>query len=433
MPANSVLEKAPYTIPTVVDTDRVCVVVPCPNDPTHLSNLYSAIASLGLWSNYHLESDRRSKPVADVWLQIFEDIDQSMCPDMCDCIRFVGATPQKFVSDGHGGGTWENIDPRTEGNVPPPWPDPPSGQTGNCLSGANLSSYFGTMMGDAATKIGLIAEVAALLVTFQEYLALALGPIGAVIEIATDMAAGAIAAGATVMATAFDTATQTAAYDGIRCLMECAAASDGGYSLEAIGVIKAGFYSKIDAWVTSPSENVLWRIMFPDFLDSQGPNGLNILAKAAGVIAFDCSDCDCGWTHKFDFATGEQGWTPFDDGYTYNAVYTGHSWINDFSDPVHPFYLQRDFPSNRDITSVTFDFQVSVAPGSSFLGFGPTSGSFSGFNTFPLGWDGTGHREIRTVPTVMSNAGWCLLEGYGTDFDIEIFSITFRGEGTDPF
>jgi len=281
--------------------------------------------------------------------------------DMCECLQVNGPNISKFVSDGHGGGSFVPVDPRTEGTVPAPWVSPPAGQTGSCLAGANLEQFFATMMGDASTKMGLIAELAAILVAFEAYLDLALGPFGAIIEIATEMAAGAIAAGATVMASAFDTATQTAAYNGIRCLLDCAADSQGRYSADSIANMKTDFFALIDGWVTDTAENVLWRLMFPDFLDSQGPNGLTLLGKAAGIVAYDCSDCDCGWCENFDFKLSDYTWFAENDGGIKATYVSGTGWVPNASVQVAEVLIGIDWHSTLTITDIRFSYESTNA------------------------------------------------------------------------
>src|ERR1700687_1528065 len=250
---------------------------------TWLPYIRGALTQLLLQSTWTVSGDDLGVIQSQVWrlINAFGDIG---C-EMCDCIVFNGGTPYKFAPDGMGGGNFQPIDPRTEGSVPAPWTTPPAGQSGRCLSGANLEAYFSNMMSQTSAYMGVLSGIATLLIYFEQFLALTTGPFGIIVDYATSFAAAAIDAGATLMGTAFDTATQTAAYTGIECLFNCNANFDGSYNASEISLIKAEFYAKIDTWVTNPSENILWRLFFPDFLDSQGPNGLTALGKVAGIVS----------------------------------------------------------------------------------------------------------------------------------------------------
>lgn len=66
-----------YPIPeTVNPEDAVCVVVPVPNDPTHLDNFYGALFTLTRWFNYREDVAKSGKAVADVWRDIFMNLEQ---------------------------------------------------------------------------------------------------------------------------------------------------------------------------------------------------------------------------------------------------------------------------------------------------------------------------------------------------------------------
>lgn len=316
MPSDSVLAKAAYKIPTVVDADRICVSIPCPNDPDHIANLLEAIASLGLWSNYRLEADRRAKPVADVWEDIYRVVEESLC----NCGLRNGPNGIEQLDSNTGlwipiQGNSEQGDPRTDGTVPPPWPDPPPGETGNCLAAANIVGVFQSMQLDAGTKLTELSGFATLLVGFEAFLGLALPLIGEVIVIATEMGAAALDAGAILWASAFDPATQSAAYHGLQCVLHCWIAADGSVTQSNITNIKTDFLSKLPTYVTNPSEAALWAIFVPDFLDSQGKNGLMKMAKLSNITDANCDDCDdCGCSIFWDFSIDEQGFEGYNPG-----------------------------------------------------------------------------------------------------------------------
>jgi hypothetical protein len=313
MPADSVLAKAPYKIPTVVDADRICISVPCPNDPDHIANFLEALATLGLWSNYRLEADRLAKPVADVWEDIFRTVEESLC----DCALRNG--PGGIEQFNNNTGLWTPVqgnsaqgDPRSTGTVPPPWTSPPVGQDGNCLAAANITGVFQSMMLDTISKLGDLAGFASMLVAFEAFLALALPLIGEVIVLATDMAAGAIDAGAVVMAEVFTGDPTIPTYHKLQCVISCHIGTDGTVTQLEIDSIKTEFGDYVTANLDA-GPAALWILFVNDFLDSQGKNGLMKLGKASNIVSADCSDCGCGWCFAYDFTQDDAGFTaPFD-------------------------------------------------------------------------------------------------------------------------
>jgi hypothetical protein len=309
MPADSVLAKAPYKIPTIVDTDRICISVPCPNDPDHIANFLEALASLGLWSNYRLETDRIAKPVADVWEEIFRVVEESLC----DCGLRNG--PGGIEQFDHNSSTWIPIqgnsaqgDPRTDGTVTPPWVTPPIGQTGNCLAAANITESFRSSMLQTVGILGDLGGFATLLVSIEAFLALALPLIGEVIVIATEMAAGAIDAGAIEMAAAFSGSGVEPIYAALKCSINCFVESDGTVTTGIIAAIKDDFLPKLPGLIDSTGV-ALWTLFVTDFFDANGPNGLMKFGKLSNVVTSDCSGCDCGWCYEWNFLINDGGFT----------------------------------------------------------------------------------------------------------------------------
>ena len=355
--------------------------------------------------------------------------------EMCDCIEFNGPTPSKFTPNGSGGGTFVPVDPRTEGTVPPPWPPDkvPEGQTGNCLAAANIVAIWKHTNDNTINLLAIDASLLTLLAAFVEFLSLFAPVVGELADLALALAGGALGAGITLYTTTFQGIHSADMYAALQCILDCNAASDGSFTADEIPVIKLQFEAWVNASPLVTEERLLAIGQWETTLDALGPNGLNTWGHLGGVTSADCSSCDCGWMHKFDFALGMEGWEVLDNGYALNAVYTGHSWTDDATIADHAFYIQRVFPANRDLTSASIDFETNVNPGSNFMGFTHVPHDGTGYEGFNPDWGGIYTRQIRNFPVVYTDAGWCAIEWHGADQSIEVFSITFRGTGTDPF
>jgi len=300
-----------------------------------LPYIRGAMSQLLLQSTWDVADGTEYETVIGRVRDLFRIVSDQNVQD-CDCLQVNGNIVSKFVPDGHGGGSFQPIDPRTEGTVPPPWTTPPSGQTGECLSAANIMKVFEDMMADMEAKLVAAASISQLLVIVEAWFALALGPLGIVVELATEFAAAAIDAGAVTVGLAFDPTTQTAAYHGCQCILQCNMSADGSISSAGVDNSKTDFNARINDWVSDSAQNAAWRVFFPDFLDSQGKNGLTLMGNIVGIDSSDCSDCDtCPWVSEFDFTTDpytavffqrDAVWT---DGIGYTGVNQGGAALND--------------------------------------------------------------------------------------------------------
>jgi hypothetical protein len=251
-----------------------------------------ALTQLLLQSTWNVTGDDLGVVQSQVWrlINLFAGC------EMCDCLVFDGGEWKKRVPDGHGGTTLETVDPRTEGDVPPPWPSPPAGQTGNCLSAANIANVFQQTQYAAndiltSTAVGFLA-----LQTFVAMFSIAFTPIGAIVEIAITMAGLAVDAGATVWSDLFTGSTGDSLYAEVKCALACHTASDGVIDATGISNAKADFHTWAASALTSP-QAILADAIFDEFCDGYGPNGLNLIATRGAVSSADCSECDCGeWT-----------------------------------------------------------------------------------------------------------------------------------------
>jgi len=431
MPADSVLAKAKFSIPLTQVEDTVCVTIPCPNDDISIFNLLTAIAELGLWSNYQLADDRIAKPTADRWTEIWRIVEESLC----NCGLRNGPSGLEQFDDNTG--TWIPIqgnsaqgDPRTDGTVPSPWPIPPSGQTGNCLAAANIVGVFQSMQVDAGTKLTDLAGFATVLVMFESYLDLALPLIGEVIQLATEMGASAIDAGAITWNDAFDPATQGNVYHALQCSISCFAESDGRVTSAIISDILSDFGAKLPGLVSNLSERALWALFVPDFFASQGPNGLTKLAKMSNISSADCSDCDCGWCVEYDFTIEDYSW--ISDFSSQGGVYVAlQGWIASLNSGNLSCYIRKPFSASATRYEITYrtndtntqsDFGRLRDAGSTVRSINGPGGSGLGVDTVSNG----------TFASTLTDELWATWEVVSPGTQITIRKIRVFGDGTAP-
>jgi len=385
-----------------------------------------ALSQLLLQSTWKTDEAGLQSIQERVWtlIALFKD---ETC-EMCDCITFVGGYPAKFVPDGHGGGSFVPIDPRTDGTVAPPWPTPPAGQTGDCLSGANFSAFFGSAMGFMAQALSGAAEFASIVVGLVDFLELTLGPFALFTEFATNMVVGAADAGAALFGVAFNSSTQTAAYDLIKCAFQCAANADG--SITSVGIDKMIdiFNLGIDAAVTNGPERALWQLIWPDFVRSQGPNGLTRMGRLAGINSADCTGCDCGWESLFDFTATDYASLVYDNS-PYSA---GHGYVaGTYGGYYNAAFVQFQLSPQKDITHVTIEytahFNASVTQRKLIVTYYPEQGVDA--SALPQGDHiSDGFNALHTAQDYV----FADLLANDTAAVIQIHRMLVRGNGTKP-
>lgn len=73
-----------WTLPEVVDPDRVCLKLEIPNDFFHLAAFWGAMLSLSYWFNWSRDDAQTGKAAADVWFDVFTKAQAAFiagCPD----------------------------------------------------------------------------------------------------------------------------------------------------------------------------------------------------------------------------------------------------------------------------------------------------------------------------------------------------------------
>jgi len=238
----------------------------------------------------------------------------------CQCVETIAGRVYKFDPTVGSGGTFVQVDPRTDGTVAPPWSSPPVGQTGNCLSGANIAAVFKATM--VQMDNGLTAGVlfAGLVDTLVGFLLAVFPPADVLMEIMFTEATAAIAAGAATFHAAFNPATRSDVYDILKCAIEENVAADGSVTLTNIANMKTRFQALMPGSAVG-AQITLWETMVGLFLDKYGPNGLMLAGKQGGIVSADCSGCAGPWCVKYDFTLNNGGFTA-----TFGTYVAGQGW-----------------------------------------------------------------------------------------------------------
>lgn len=245
---------------------------------------------------------QKQKDCSETWDDV---VDMRLCvPKM----RFVGGVLQQ---DTTGNGDWEDAgnpdepyDPRTDAPAPAPWTEPPPGESGECLSAANVANYVNFV--DSAFADAMVDGL-----TFFQTLGVATTILSALLDIIplTVLTAGIVALYETVI----DNWEDVRDFDitsKLTELMKCKYQSDGSMA-------QADFISLIEdcqAWrntLTDADQRAKWQIAIMT-MQLWGPVGMTISGQIWGITTYDCSGIECPNTMSWDFSTGNQhGWSPY--------------------------------------------------------------------------------------------------------------------------
>jgi len=442
--------KAKWVLPEVVNPeDRRCFTIPVPDDPQHIAAFRGALLNLCSAMNWQDDTEHTAKDVAAVWRTIYEEVEACIMAvtdvrqneelpcilekqiDEGEYVEFANlqlCPPRIRTNEGKlqwwDGTQWVDVpgegDERFEGEYDPPFPDPPTGETGNCLAAENLTALlqqqvteWSTALNAGAIALGIVTIITGVLTAFFIPWATV-----AVLGFATTL----IGLGAS----GIDAAFTSTVYDRFKCIINCHAASDGS--------ITVAEYDEIIEEIQAES-GVAWDLI-EVWIGFFGNVGLNRAATSAGITDGDCSECDCGWCYALDLAT-DTGWTLNPGTQTANGFET--TLFNGGGG-----YMARAFSGSTDFTSFncteielnfTYNEGIRAGTGDSALYF-RINGSNVLANILVPTIPDTPH--IITGNFTITNIFYQLLAGVvqnGTDPGGSAVAptIIFRGNGTNPF
>jgi hypothetical protein len=339
----------------------LCARVYIPNDILHIAAFWGAVQTLTTWLVWE-RGGAKAKDAATVWKTAFDlsreawetcegecgivDIRQSEtvpcvikkkidCEtweevvDMRLCVPKMRMVNGVLQQDTTGSGGWEDAgdpgdpyDPRTDAPSPAPWPYPPEGETGQCLSAANVAAYVNFAAQDFAA-----AMVQAL--TFFETLSAATAILTALMDLIP-----------LTLLTAMITALYTQVIDDwedvrdfditskLVELLLCKYNADGSMTeSQWIALI-----TDVNAWrdtLVDNDERAKWWIAI-QLMTLWGNVGMTIAGQVWGITTYECDESPCWWSHEWDFTVSGGGWAltgwPDDDCDFFGTYDPGVGW-----------------------------------------------------------------------------------------------------------
>lgn len=311
---------AVWTLPEVVDPpERRCMQIPVPDDPLHIAAFRGALLTLSSAYKWADDPAHTAKEVALVWRDIIDGLNWGC--DMSDFdVRQNDEEPctlEKTEDDGVTWTPWANLqkcppnirindgviewqdpttgiwepvesgDEREDGEAPPPWPDPPPGEDGACLSAENITAFYQTALTQIRGDVVLGKNVTIIAAAFTSLASLFI-PAALIGTIALSLSAAALTLGEVGLTIMLDQDH----LDQFKCVVYCNAESDGSITSAAFTAIRAGMAD----WTSGPELFII-----EQYLDSFGSVGLQRQGAAEGVTEGHCEECGCNDCPYIDF------------------------------------------------------------------------------------------------------------------------------------
>lgn len=302
-----------YVLPAVIEPETsVCFQILVPNDEMHLAAFRGQLWELTRWYNWQRDPEHKAILVADVWKGIYETVragdncevgmfDIRQKPDApciiqkqpygdtwLDAVNMQLCPPQVRVNNGvvqwfnPNTGLWENVetgDERSNGSAPIPWPSPPVGEDGACLTAENITAYYQSVLTSVRGDVVLGKSVTIIATLVTSALSLFIPPM-----LYGTLALGLASAALTLGEVGLTIMLQEEHLDNFKCVIYCNAESDGSVTATAFTNIRAGMAS----WASG-----LELFIIEQYLDSLGSVGLQRQGNALGITTGHCDDCGC--------------------------------------------------------------------------------------------------------------------------------------------
>lgn len=280
------VDRPPYPIPENVNPGVYrCIVVPVPDDPTYMRVFAGVISDMTQWFNWARDEGKNGKECAQVWRDIYNEIDWSGTMGKCGCCP-PPERKYRWTDDGHyqisddGGVTWTDdsiADPRY--SVPEFPPNPPEGAV------LDQCTYA-----DSVVQIYKVQFVEAIQVgdDIQTIIGIIIGIISAVLgTIAAPLVYQimAVVVGAILAYTieAFQAAFTTEVWDRLRCNLLDNMGTDGSFTQDQVDSI----YARIGEEETGIVDFVLKHAVA-----TFGAKGLTNAARSGfGSLEETCEEC----------------------------------------------------------------------------------------------------------------------------------------------
>jgi len=347
-----------YILPDNIDPDNdKCIRVYVPDEPEYIAAFWGAYEYLTAWLAWERDTQKRGKQAAARWKESFlrareeylcsggkcgiMDARQSssvpchlekqtncdgswdVFADMRLCVPRMRIHGGVLQQDTTGTGNWVDAgdpetpyDPRFDNPIVPPWPDPPPGESGECLSAANVAAYvdfasyhFAASMVDGLTFFQTLSAVMTILAALMGIIPLSL----------------LTAAITALYEQVVDNWTDVRDFSLITDLTEilfCRYEYDGSMTRDNWELVVEDITSKRES-LSDDDQRAKWWIAL-QLVTLWGPVGMSLLGGIWGIDTYECTGDVCFESLIYDFELGsELGWVPYN---SQSTVWDGTGW-----------------------------------------------------------------------------------------------------------
>jgi hypothetical protein len=377
-----------YLLPDDTNPDLdVCIRAYVPDDPRYIAAFWGSYEYLANWMAWERDTEKRGKDAAARWRTPFERArDEWNCsPGECGIVNIRqsetvpcelekqvdcdGAwdtfadmrlcVPSMRISNGilqqdtTGTGTWVDAadapyTPSEDAEAPAPWENPPEGETGNCLSAANVAAYVDFC---AHSFAGSMVDG----LTFFQTLSVAITILTALMGlIPLTLLTAAITALYQQVVDSWEDVRDFYIIAKLTDLMACRYDADGSMTRQNLDALLAD----CNAWrdtLTDNDQRAKWWIAI-QLMTLWGPVGMTISGRIWGLTSYECTPCR--WV--IDWIEGDlsgfvvQSAGTIDSGGLVTAYHSG-------SGTYRADFCSEDIPSGRVTDKVTIEAMVHDA------------------------------------------------------------------------
>lgn len=288
--------RQPFPIPEDIHAEPFCLCIQVPNDPTWKQAVAGLLYEMNHWFNWQRDDERSGKECAQVWRNLYNQIDWSTMSCCCD------QTPvqYRYTSDGilqkstDAGVTWTdapNDDPR---NYSPQFP-PMSGEDSDdkkCLAATGATALIKEQIGNQLTDDMSRYTLGQLITDWVKTYIETSNPFQALLTVIVNQIFALVIA-------VLRPALTDSVYDDLQCILYCNIAFDASYNNAQWEAVRAAILTKITGIAGVFLEHLVYLL---------GSVGLTNLARASGATTGDCSGCGCFDCDSFNFITSDEAW-----------------------------------------------------------------------------------------------------------------------------
>lgn len=272
-----------FPIPENINAEPFCLCIKVPNDPTWKSVVAGLLDELNQWYNWQRDEARSGKECAQVWRNLYNEIDWSIMSCCCD-----GTNPTLYQWSStfilqisvDGGVTWVNapqLDPRNNSPVWPPVPgDSSDGK--KCIAATGMMEMIKEQVGDNLTDDMSRYTLAELINDWVNTLINSGGNIfsGLVTVITNQIFA--------LVVSAIRPALTEEVYDLLKCAFLCNMSDDLSFSESQWETVRSEILASIPGIAGVFLEHLVFLL---------GKMGITNMARAQYASSGNCGDCGC--------------------------------------------------------------------------------------------------------------------------------------------